>query len=366
MMRAILLAVGLTCLTSQSLAKTRIKDITTVRGVRANQLLGYGLVVGLKGTGDSLRSAPFTKQSIRSMLDRLGVSVNEANLNTKNVAAVIVTAELPPFVGRGSRIDVSVSSLGDASSLEGGTLILTPLSGANKKIYAVAQGPLAVTGFSSKGQAETLRQGVPTVARIPNGALVERDAVGKFAHRHIIVLELRNPDFNTAIRVTDAINAYARRRFGKKIAQEDDLRTIRLLRPRKISAARFIAELGNLTVRPDANARVVIDERTGTIVIGSDVQISPVAVTHGNLTVRITETPRVSQPGPFSNGETTVAPETLVAANQTGGNFAIVKGATLQNLVRGLNRVGLKPTGIIAILQAIKSSGALQADLVVQ
>lgn len=358
---------GLLCLLAGGVvAQTRVKDIVSIRGVRTNQLFGYGLVIGLNGSGDSLRNAPFTSQSIQSMLDRLGINVRNANARTKNVAAVVVTAELPAFAGKGSRIDVTVSSLGDATSLAGGTLVLTPVMGADNVIYAVAQGPLAVTGFASTGKAETLTQGVPTTGRIPNGALVEREAEGQFGDDRLLVLELRNPDFNTAVRIADVINGYTRERFGRNVAFENDLRTITLDRPARISATRFIAEIGELTAQADAPARVVIDERTGTIVIGRDVQISTVAVAHGNLTVRVTESPKASQPLPFSNGETVVTPQTQITANQKGGAIAIVRGTNLESLVGGLNRIGLKPSGIIAILQAIKTAGALQAELVVQ
>jgi flagellar P-ring protein precursor FlgI len=259
-----------------------------------------------------------------------------------------------------------VSSLGDATSLQGGSLVLTPMMAADNLIYAVAQGPLAVTGFSSTGKAESLTQGVPTTGRIPNGAHVEREGPGRLADERVLVLELRNPDFNTAVSVADAINGYTYQRYGVKVAREDDLRTVTLHRPFFIGSARFMAEIGELGVHADVPARVIIDERTGTIVIGKDVQISTVAVAHGSLTVRVTETPKASQPAPFSSGTTVVTPETVVTADQKGGNLAIVKGTNLQTLVAGLNRIGLKPTGIIAILQAIKSAGALQADLVVQ
>jgi len=365
-MRQLLLALLICTVASSAFAGARIKDITAVQGVRANQLIGYGLVIGLNGTGDSLRNAPFTAQSIQSMLDRMGINVRNANPRTKNVAAVMVTAELPAFSGKGSRLDVTVSSLGDATSLAGGSLVLTPLIGADNVIYAVAQGPLAVTGFSTQGKAESLTQGVPTTGRIPNGALVEREAPGQFSDERVIVLELRNPDFNTAVRIADAINLYSIERFGVRLAREEDLRTVVVDRPPKMNAARFVAEIGDLMAEPDVPARVVIDERTGTIVIGKDVQISTVAVAHGNLTVRVTESAKVSQPTPFSKGETVTTPESFVAADQTGGNLAIVRGPTLQTFVAGLNKIGLKPQGIIAILQAIKSAGALQADLVVQ
>jgi flagellar P-ring protein precursor FlgI len=296
----------------------------------------------------------------------MGINVRNAKARTRNVAAVIVTADLPPFIGKGARIDVTVSSLGDATSLAGGSLVLTPLMGADNQIYAVGQGPLAVTGFATGGKAETITQGVPTTGRIPNGALVEREAPGQLNDQKTLVLELRNPDFNTAVNVADAINVHTMQRYGIKAARENDLRTIAVSRPFFITPARFLADIGELKVTADAPARVVIDERTGTIVIGKDVQISTVAVAHGNLTVRVSESAKVSQPLPFSKGETVVTPETNVVAEQEGAHLAIVRGTSLQTLVAGLNRIGLKPNGIIAILQAIKSAGALQADLVVQ
>ncbi|WP_279482650.1 flagellar basal body P-ring protein FlgI [Aureimonas sp. SK2] len=344
----------------------RIKDVTTIKGVRDNQLVGYGLVIGLQGTGDSLRNSPFTEQSLQSMLDRMGVNVRGANPRTRNVAAVIVTADLPAFAGIGSRIDVSVSSLGDAASLMGGTLVMTPLYGPDGEIYAVGQGALAVSGFTSEGTSESLTQGTPTTGRIAGGALIEREVPRATVDTPIITMELRNPDYRTAIRVVDAINAFSARTYGKPVAREQDFRTISLTRPDKLSSTRFIADLGDLMIEPDMAARVVIDERTGTVVIGKDVQISTVAVTHGSLTVRITDIPNVSQPAPFSDGQTVVTADTTVNAEQGGGNLAIVQGANLESVVRGLNRLGLKPTGIIAILQAIKTAGAMQAEIVVQ
>ncbi len=345
---------------------TRIKDITKLKGARENQLVGYGLVIGLPNSGDSLRNSPFTEQSLRSMLDRMGVNVQRSTLRARNVAAVVVTAELPPFAGRGSRIDVTVSALGDARSLLGGTLVITPLVGADGEVYAVAQGPVAVTGFNAAGDAESLTRGVPTAGRVPNGALVERELPDNFGTLRSLVLELRNPDYRTAVRVADAINRHMVRRFGNRGAYERDFRSVLLMNPPGINPVRFLAEIGDLPVQPDSPARVVIDERTGTVVIGKDVQVSTVAVTHGNLTVRITETPVASQPAPFSGGETVVLPTTRVDAEEKPGQLAIINGSSLQTLVGGLNQIGLKPTGIIAILQAIKTAGALQADLVVQ
>ncbi len=363
---AFVLMAGLSMATVPASGSTRIKDIVSIGGVRANQIVGYGLVIGLNGTGDTLRNSPFTQQALQAMLDRMGINVRSLKPRTRNVAGVIVTAELPAFIGRGSRIDVTVSSLGDASSLVGGSLIMTPLTGPDSKVYAVAQGPVAVTGFTAAGQGERVTQNVPTAARIPNGALVERSPPSRFGKGKFLLLELLNPDFNTAVRVADAINAYSEERYGTRPARERDLRTITLKRPRGVSATRFLAEVGDLITEPDVPARVVVDERTGTIVIGRDVQVSTVAVAHGSLTVRVTETPRVSQPNPFAEGETVVTPETKVTADETGGNVAVMKGTDLHMLVSGLNRMGLKPSSIIAILQAIKSAGALQADLVVQ
>ena len=367
MMRHILLVLAAFFLVAPAaLAGTRIKDIATLKGVRDNQLVGYGLVTGLQGTGDTLRNAQFTEQSLQSMLDKMGINVRDARLRTRNVAAVMVTADLPPYTGIGSRIDVTVTSLGDSSSLKGGTLLMTPLMGGDGLVYAAAQGPLAVSGFVVGGQAETVTQGVPTAGRIPNGALIEREVTGTFRDLPELVMELKNPDFKTAILVADAINAYALQRFRKRVAIPRDQRAVVLIRPAQIAQTRFIAEVGDLSVDPDVPARVVVDQRTGTVVIGRNVQVSTVAVTHGNLTVRVSETPEVSQPEGFSRGQTVVVPRTEVAVNEQPGRLAIIRGSDLQTLVRGLNQVGLKPTDIISILQAVKTAGALQAVLVVQ
>lgn len=345
---------------------SRIKDIATLQSSRENQLIGYGLVIGLPGTGDNLRGAPFTEQSIRAMLQNLGISLQGGQARAKNVAAVIVTANMPAFVQSGSRIDVSVSSLGDASSLTGGTLVMTPLRAPDGDIYAVAQGPVIVSGFSAQGEAETVTKGVPTSGRVPNGAIIEREVPTQFGDIAILTWQLRNPDFSTAIKVTDAINEFAMSRYGKRVASDQDSRTVVVKRPDGISSTRFIAELENLLVETDAPARVVIDERTGTIVIGQAVKISKVAISYGALTVRITEMPTVVQPEPFSQGETAVEPSTAISADQEATNVALLDGPDLETLVSGLNRIGVKPDGIIAILQGIKSAGALQADLVLQ
>jgi flagellar P-ring protein FlgI len=349
-------------------AGTRIKDITSVKGIRVNQLVGYGLVVGLNGTGDTLRNSPFTQQSVQAMLDRMGVNIRGTQYEprTRNIAAVMVTAELPPFASKGSRFDVTVSSIGDAKSLAGGSLVLTPLSGADQKIYAAAQGQVTISGYLAKGAAESITSGIPTRGRIPNGAIVEQDAPGAFDENMPLEFELQNPDFTTAVRIMDVINDFARSRFGQPIARARDWQSVMIRKPRDILSSRLLAELGELEVEPDQSARVVIDERTGTIVIGSEVRISTVAVAHGNITVRVTETPQVSQPLPFSKGETVVTPQTQVDVNEAGGNVATVKGANLRELVSALNKMGLKPIGIIAILQTMKTAGALQAELVVQ
>lgn len=366
-MRAVIAAIFITVTVSSSAwAQARIKDIASIRGPQDNQLFGYGLVIGLQGTGDSLRNVPFLGESLRSMLDRLGIRYGASQPRTKNIAAVAVTATLPPFVGKGANIDVAVSSIGDASSLLGGTLVLTPLYGANREIYAVAQGPLTVTGFAKEGEAESVSQGIPTNGRIPNGAIVEREIKGNFARLKDLKLELRNADFDTAIAVTDAINRFTKKMFRKSLAIEKDARTIAVEKPKGISTARFMAAIGQLRVRPDNTAKVVVDESTGTVVIGANVKVSTVAVTHGNLTVKITERPNVVQPLPFSDGETAVEPNTRITAEEGEGRVAVLEGTDLDTLTDGLNAMGLKPSGIISILQAIKTSGALQAELVVQ
>ncbi len=365
MRRLVLLALLLVGFAGDAFA-TRIKDVTTVEGVRDNQLIGYGLVIGLQGTGDSLRNSPFTEQALQSMLDRMGINVLDSGLRVRNVAGVIVTANLPPFSSTGTRIDIDISSIGDATSLKGGTLLMTPLNGADGKVYAVGQGPVSTSAFAVAGAAASLTQGVATGGRIPNGALVEREVPAALNSAAPMTLSLNNADFKTATAIADAINAYAVARFGKAVAQERDARSVVLNRPVNITATRFIAEIGDLIVVPDVPARVVINERTGTVVIGQDVQISTVAMTHGTLSVRITETPQVSQPGALSLGTTQVVPRTAVEAIEPNAHIAFVGGASLQTLVDGLNRIGLKPTDIIAILQAIKSAGALQAELVIQ
>jgi flagellar P-ring protein precursor FlgI len=282
------------------------------------------------------------------------------------VAAVVVTATLPPFIAEGSRIDVSVSSLGDSTSLNGGVLVMTPLVAANGEVYAVGQGPVAAGGFSAGGQATTVTQGVPTTGRIPNGAIVEKDNTTDINSLDAFALQLTNPDFKTATLVEQAINAYAMKRFNQEIAKTHDFRSVEITRPAAISASQLFSDIGQLTVQPETSARIVIDEKNGTIVMGESVRLSPVAVSHGNIVIKVTEQPIVSQPMPLSNGVTTTVPSTDVAIDQTDSKLTMLQGPTLERLVMGLNRMGLKPTDMIAILQSIKAAGALQADLIIQ
>ena len=347
-------------------AQVRIKDIVSLQSTRENQLLGYGLVIGLNATGDSIRNSPFTEASIKSMLDKLGIGRSAENFRTKNVAAVLVTANLPAFANKGTVIDINVSSIGDASSLRGGTLIFTPMLGGDGNIYASAQGGLVVSGFSAQGDAADISGNTPTAARIPNGGIVERSAPGSLNEERQLILQLRNPDFNTSISITDEINHYSIRRFKKRLAHEGDHQSVIVGVPKSISPTRLYALLGNLTVRPDTPAKIIIDERTGTVIIGSNVKVSTVAITHGGLTVSVTELPETSQPVAFSDGVTVAEPNTEIIVSEEGKSIGIVQGPSLQQLVSGLNRMGAKPSGIIAILQGIKSVGALQANLVVQ
>ena len=364
-MKRLILTLMLCAFAGHAMAAVRIKDITSLRGLGDNQLIGYGLVVGLQGSGDTLNNAPFTLQSLQSMLDHMDVNVRGAQLRSRNVAAVIVTADMPTGLDAGSRMDVTVSALGDAPSLMGGTLLMTQMTGSDGAIYASAQGAVSVTGFDAAGQAQTLSQGVPTAGHISNGAIVERPIPAP-PDQLRLMLELRNPDYNTAVRIVDAINAYSQQRFGRRSAFEMDGHAVELFRPANMSVTRYMAEIGELSVEPDTSARVVIDARTGTVVIGQDVQISTVAVTYGTLSVRVSETPVASQPKAFSKGSTVVLPRTQIDVEQPDAQVAIVSGSSLRTLVNGLNRIGVKPSGVIAILQAIKTAGALQADLVAQ
>lgn len=352
-------------LTGQAHANTtRIKDIVEIEGVRDNVLVGYGLVVGLNGTGDSMNNSPFTRQSLQAMLERLGVSVKGQNLNSGNVAAVMVTATLPSFTNQGSRIDVAVSALGDSESLQGGTLLVTPLLGADGEVYAVAQGSVNISGYSVKGEAATFVKNIPTSARIPGGAIVEREIAFTLADNNEVRLSLRNPDFTTARRIARAINGF----LSTNAAMPENSASVKLALPSgfKGTIVDLITDIEQLPIQPDQVARVVIDERSGVIVMGSDVKISTVAIAQGNLTVKITETPQVSQPNPFAaQGQTVVVPRTDIEVN-SGDDVRLgilENGVTLQDLVTGLNRLGVSPRDTITILQAIKAAGALQAEI---
>ncbi|MBD3845948.1 flagellar basal body P-ring protein FlgI [Bosea sp. SSUT16] len=358
-----LLALGLSLPAQPAFALSRIKDLASVEGVRSNQLLGYGIVVGLNGTGDTLNNTPFTKQSLQAMLERLGVNTRGANMRTANVAAVMVTANLPPFATQGTRVDVTVSAMGDSKSLQGGTLLVTPLLGADGEVYAVSQGPVAISGFSAEGEASKITRGVPTVGRIANGGVVEREIDFALNKLQTLRLSLRNPDLTTARRVAAAINDF----IGGDSAEPTDPSTVALQIPPRFKGnmIKLLTDIEQLRVEPDQGARVVIDERSGIIVMGKDVRVSTVAVAQGNLTVTISEQPQVSQPEPFSRGQTVVTPRTSVKVDTEGGNkLALVKeSVTLAELVDGLNALGIGPRDLISILQAIKSAGALQAEI---
>ena len=345
-------------------AASRIKDIVTFEGVRDNLLVGYGLVVGLNGTGDTLEDGHFTKQSLLAMLDRLGVKPTTAGLDSDNVAAVMVTAVLPPFARQGSRIDVTVSALGDAESLLGGTLLVTPVLGADGEVYVVSQGQLAVGGFTAGGDAETVTKGVPTSARIANGGIVEREISFEMADMPEVKLSLSNPDFTTARRIAQAINAF----LGTNAARPSDPGTVRLEVPDSYrnDVVNLLTDIEQLRIQPDQLARVVIDEQSGTIVMGENVRISTVAIAQGSLTIRITEAEQVSQPGPFAEvGTTTTVARTNIDVEEGDENELTVVpyGVTLEELVNNINALGIGPRDLITILQAIKAAGALQADI---
>ncbi|HEX2753359.1 MAG TPA: flagellar basal body P-ring protein FlgI [Alphaproteobacteria bacterium] len=343
---------------------TRIKDIVEFEGVRDNMLIGYGLVVGLNGTGDSLNNSPFTQQSIIGMLDRMGVNVRDDKLNTKNIAAVMVTATLPPFTNQGARIDVSISAMGDSKSLQGGTLLVTPLLGADGQVYAVAQGPVSISGFSASGDAASVTQNIPTAGRISAGAIIERELPFDMQTRSTTRLALRNPDFTTARRIAAAINSHLK--YPAASAQNPASVEVKLPPGYSAGIVNLLTDIEQLRIAPDHIARVVIDERSGVIVMGKDVRISTVALAQGNLTIRITETPQVSQPNPFAEqGETVVVPRTDILIEEDGNKKIAVmqESVSLQDLVTGLNALGVTPRDIITILQAIKAAGALQAEI---
>ena len=361
--KSLLIATLVLTLSVPAHAASRVKDIVDIEGVRENQLIGYGLVVGLNGTGDSLNNAPFTLQSLQAMLERLGVNTRGENLRTANVAAVVVTANLPPFSTQGTRIDVSVNALGDSKSLEGGTLLVTPLLGADGEAYAIAQGAIAVGGFAAKGRASTVTKGVPTSGRISNGAFVEREIAFSLKDKRSLRLSLRNPDLTTSRRIELAINEL----IGDPIATAENPSTVRLQMSDNMQGdiESILTDIEQLIIEPDQPAKVVIDEKSGIIVMGRDVRVSEVAIAQGNLTVLVAEDPTVVQPAPLANGETAVEHNTAVGTAEGAGNrLALLKeGVTLQELVDGLNELGIGPRDLISILQAVKSAGALQAEI---
>ena len=359
-----LACLALALLPTETAAQSRIKDIVDFEGVRDNLLVGYGLVVGLNGTGDGLNNSVFTRESLIGMLQRLGINADDPALNTNNVAAVMVTSTLPAFARNGTRIDVNVAAMGTASSLLGGTLLVTPMVGADGEVYAVAQGTLAVGGFSAQGAAETIIKGVPTSGRIANGAIVERELPFRLGDLSQMKITLRNPDFTTARRVSRAINAFV----GLEATRVLDPGTVQMTVPETYQGqiVELITDIEQLRVEPDQMARVVIDEQSGVIVMGENVRINEVAIAQGSLTIRITETPQVSQPQPFSNtGTTQQVPRTEITVDEGGDRRLAVlnTGVSLQEVVNGLNALGVGPRDMITILQAIKASGALQAEI---
>lgn len=367
---ALLLAATIGLMPNDAFGASRIKDIADFEGVRENMLVGYGLVVGLNGTGDSLTNAPFTKESLVGMLERLGVNIRDktgaiTSVSPKNVAAVMVTAVLPPFSRQGTRIDTNVSAMGDAKDLRGGTLLVTPLIGADGEVYAVGQGQVATGGFTASGASgSSVTKGVPTSGRIANGAIVERELPFEMSHLESVKVSLRNPDFTTSRRIAQAVNSF----LGGDVARPIDPGTVQIVVPPgyRENVVGLLTDIEQLRVEPDQMARVVIDEVSGTIVMGENVRISTVAIAQGQLTIRITETPQVSQPSPFSaTGDTTTVQRTDIQVDDGGGNKmqVVPHKVTLQELVEGLNNLGIGPRDLITILQAIKAAGALQAEL---
>ena len=354
-----LIALVSAALVARALA-VRLKDIASFSGVRTNELVGYGLVVGLSGTGDGT-SSQFTIRSMVNMLDKMGVQVSPSAIKPKNVAAVMVTAKMPASAKPGSNLDIAVSSLGDAKSLLGGVLLLTPLKGVDGQIYALAQGPLTIGGFTASGEAATAQKNISTVGRIPSGAVVERSVPFKFNSQESMTVSLNAADFTTVMQVVNRINSS----LGGGYARAQDASTIELAVPDKFrgNMVPLMASLENMDVSPDARAKVVVDEKTGTVVVGSEVRLSRVAVAHGNLQIVISESQQVSQPGPFSQGQTVATPQTDIAVREQNNRLMLVEGATLQELVDGLNAIGATPRDLISIIRTLKSAGALHADL---
>lgn len=339
----------------------RLKDIAEINGIRKNQLVGYGLVVGLDGSGDGKKAA-FTLQSMAAMLEKMGVTVDREDIQVKNVAAVMVTATLPPFAKRGNRIDVLVSSIGDAANLQGGTLMLTALKGIDGNIYAMAQGPVNTGGFGAGGAASSVVKNFPTVGRVLSGAIIEREVANDFDDQSTLTFSLHNPDLTTAVRVIDVINA----QLGEPLARATDPGTIQIQVPDQYqgNTVPLLASLSDLEVEPDTDAIVVINERTGTVVMGDQVRISTIAIAHGNLSIVVRENTNVSQPLPFSDGQTVATPSTQIDVQEDANQLMVVpKGVSIGEVVNALNALGVTPRDLIAIFQAIKAAGALQADL---
>lgn len=364
-----LLAALMTFILSASIAlanPVRIKDLVDFDGVRGNDLVGYGLVVGLNGTGDGLRNAPFTEDIMTNILERLGVNVTGEQFRPKNVAAVLVTATLPPFARAGGQIDVTVSAIGDANSLMGGTLVMTPMNAADGEIYAVAQGTIIAGGAAAEGDGGRVVQGVPTSGSIPSGARIEREIAFQLSALDDLRIALREADFTTAVRIEQAIN----NNFGRQVALMLDSGTVQLDIPgmQMRSVAHALSRIENIQVEPERKARVVVDQRSGTIVMGEDVRISRVAVSQGNLTLRIQEAPIVVQPNPFSQGQTVVVPRTNAAIEEEPGiGLAEVRaGTSLSEVIAGLNALGVAPRDMIDILKSIKAAGALHAEFIVR
>jgi flagellar P-ring protein precursor FlgI len=342
-------------------ATARLKDITNLQGVRDNQLIGYGLVVGLSGTGDG-GSNQMTIQSLATMLNNLGVGVDPRQVASRNVASVIVTAYLPPFARSGSKVDILVSSLGDSTSLQGGTLLLTPLKGADGQVYAVAQGPITLGGFSAEAGGASQAKNHSTVGKVPGGAVIEAELPFDFAQMGTLTYALKNPDFTTANRMADAINKQLKGKFAKA----NDSGTVNVQVPERFKGkvVELVSSIEGLAIRPDTRAKVVVNERTGTVVVGEDVRISTVAVAHGNLSITIQPQTLISQPQAFSDGETVVVEESFVEVQEGEDKFALIPGGvSIGDLVRALNAIGISPRDLIAVFQAIQSSGALQAEL---
>lgn len=349
------------CVCSSSAHAIRIKDIAAFEGVRDNQLMGYGLVVGLNGSGDS-DQAKVQTQSVVNMLERMGITTSVNDIKIKNVAAVMVTATLPPFAKQGNRLDVLVSSIGDAKSIAGGTLLMAPLKGADSQVYAVAQGSILTNSFAFGGAGSSAQKNHPTAGRVPGGALVERELPNTLAGKSVLRLNLNVADFTTASRIVEVIND----KFKSPVAMSSDPGSVVLAIPEPYAhrAVEFVAALERLEVKPDVQARVVLNERTGTIVMGESVRISTVAVTHGSLSLVIRETPQVSQPAPLSKGETKSVAKTDVKVEESERRLMLLpEGASIGDVVRALNLLGVTPRDLISILQAVKAAGALQADL---